>query len=58
MLGVYHQRKKPADVVEIFANVYRRLPETSLDFYGYSSPSEIQKDLEKLVETNNLKKCC
>ena len=32
-----------------------RLPETSLDFYGYSSPSEIQKDLEKLVETNNLK---
>lgn len=54
-VGRLSSEKKPADVVEIFANVYRRLPETSLDFYGYSSPSEIQKDLEKLVETNNLK---
>lgn len=54
-VGRLSPEKKPADVVEIFANVYRRLPETTLDFYGYSSPSEIQKDLERLVETNNLK---
>lgn len=53
-VGRLSPEKKPADVVEIFANVYRRLPETTLDFYGYSSPSEIQKDLERLVETNNL----
>lgn len=54
-VGRLSAEKKPADIVEIFANVHRRFPETSLDFYGYSSPLDVQKDLEKLVETNNLK---
>lgn len=54
-VGRLSVEKKPADIVEIFANVHRRFPETSLDFYGYSSPLDVQKDLEKLVETNNLK---
>jgi poly(glycerol-phosphate) alpha-glucosyltransferase len=54
-VGRLSAEKKPADVVEIFANVHRRFPETSLDFYGYSSPLDVQKDLEKLIEANNLK---
>ncbi|MCA2390929.1 accessory Sec system glycosyltransferase Asp1 [Lactococcus sp. NH2-7C] len=54
-VGRLSVEKKPADVVEIFAEVHRRLPETSLDFYGYSSPLDVQKDLEKLIEANNLK---
>lgn len=54
-VGRLSVEKKSADVVEIFAEVHRRLPETSLDFYGYSSPLDVQKDLEKLIEANNLK---
>lgn len=54
-IGRLSLEKKPADVLRIFAKVHERFPETSLDFYGYSSPLEVQKDLEKLVEANNLK---
>ncbi|MCT1183378.1 accessory Sec system glycosyltransferase Asp1 [Lactococcus lactis] len=54
-VGRLSVEKKPADVVEIFAEVHRRLPETSLDFYDYSSPLDVQKDLEKLIEAKNLK---
>ena len=55
-IGRLSLEKKPADVLGIFAKVHEKFPETSLDFYGYSSPLEVQKDLEKLVEANNLKK--
>lgn len=53
-IGRMSAEKKPADIIEIFSNIHRRFPKTTLDFYGYSSPMGVQKDLEKIVEKKKL----
>lgn len=54
-VGRLSAEKNPLDVIKIFVSAHHRLPELTLDLYGYASPNDVQKKLEKFVETNNLK---
>ncbi|MFC4651392.1 accessory Sec system glycosyltransferase Asp1 [Lactococcus nasutitermitis] len=54
-LGRISGEKKPADVIEIFAKAYQKIPTLKLEILGYASPYELQKELEKLTETLGVK---
>ncbi|GAK30565.1 lipopolysaccharide biosynthesis protein [Weissella oryzae SG25] len=46
--------RNPIDVLEIIARVKNIVPDVTLDFYGYASPVEVQKEVEERVKALGL----
>lgn len=50
VLGRISGEKKPMDALEIIAKVKTVLPDVTLDFYGYFSPTEIKEKLDQRIK--------
>ena len=54
-LGLISDEKGVADTVDVLSRVQKKLPEARIEFYGYPSPAEKQKQIEEAAEKAEIK---
>jgi poly(glycerol-phosphate) alpha-glucosyltransferase len=54
-LGRQADDKGTLEAVKIFEKIHKKLPEARLEFYGYSSPQDVQKKIEEYATNHGIK---